>query len=552
MPLNTQRARRARARLATGAVAGLTACLLSSAVAQAATTRLAGTDAVGTHVSSASPGNAEAYKTAGTATGDTTSISVHLDASTTTTAVEVGVYSDDRGRPATLLTSARSNAPVAGWNEIAVPSTRLESGTPYWIAVLNPDDATGTLAWTDRAGGTGGEEQTSGSSELTTLPDEWVVGRNFSDGPLSAYVTGDEHVPPGPTLAVTPSALSFWSTASAGSPAPKTLNIANSGDGSFTYTASETTPWLTVTPASGSAPGSVTVTVNTAGLAAGTYNGSVTITALDAADSPHEVPVTLTVNPARTANGLVGAWAFEETSGDSALDSSGRRNTGTLQGPSRTASGMYGRGLVFDGDDDWVTIADSASLDLRTGMTLEAWVKPDALADVWRTVLIKEQTGRLAYALYANTDAGGPSSHVYTDRDNGVAAPNRLPQGVWSHVATTWDGSTLRVFVNGGEVASMPLDGEIATSSGALRIGGNAIWSEWFDGQIDEVRVYDRALSPAEILADRDTRIDKGSGSEMSPLEKLKALLLKLLARWKEHRGNWSWHDWHGGHFKGR
>jgi hypothetical protein len=551
MRLNTQRARAVHVRLAAGAAAGLAACLLSSAAAHAATTRLAGTDAVGTHVSSANPGNAEAYKTAGSVTGDATSIVVHLDAATTTNAVEVGVYSDEGGRPATLLTSARSNAPVAGWNQIAVPSARLEAGTPYWIAVLNPNDASGSLAWSDRAGGTGGEEQTSGVSELVTLPDEWVNGRNFSDGPLSAYVVGDEHVPPGPALAVTPSALSFWSTAGAGSPAPKVLNVGNSGEGSFTYTVSESTAWLTASPASGSAPGNVTVTVNTTGLAAGTYTGSVTITAPDAAESPREVPVTLTVNPARTANGLVGAWAFEETSGDSALDTSGRRNTGALQGPTRTANGMYGRGLVFDGADDWVTIADNATLDLRNAMTLEAWVKPDALANVWRTILIKEQTSQLSYALYANTDAGGPSGHAYTDRDNGVAGPDRLPQGEWSHVATTWDGATLRVYVNGAEVASIPLEDEIRTSSGALRIGGNAIWGEWFDGQIDEVRVYNRALSPEEILADRDTPISKGSGSEMSPLEKLKALLLKLLARWKEHWGNWSWHDWRGGHFKG-
>ena len=96
-----------------------------------------------------------------------------------------------------------------------------------------------------------------------------------------------------------------------------------------------------------------------------------------------------------------------------------------------------------------------------------------------------------------------------------------------------------------------PLSGTARVSNGALRIGGNAIWGEWFDGTIDEVRVYNRALSPEELLADRDTPIAKGSGSEMSPLEKLKALLMRLLARWKEHWGHWSWNGhrghWHGG-----
>jgi hypothetical protein len=291
------------------------------------------------------------------------------------------------------------------------------------------------------------------------------------------------------------------------------------------------------------------VAIDTRGLAVGTYSGTIRIDA-NAAEAPRDVVVTLTVNPAGGANGLVGAWNFDEASGDSVFDSSGKRNTGTIQGATRT-SGIYGRGLQFDGVDDWVTIADSASLDLTTGMTLEAWVKPEELGSMWRTVVIKEQSNQLAYALYANTDAGKPSGHVFTTSDNGLAGPDRLPAGEWSHVATTWDGTTLRLYVNGEEKASMPLSGTAVRTSGALRIGGNAVWAEWFKGTIDEVRVYNRALTPAQLLADRDTPIEKGSGNRMSALEKLKALLLKLLAYWKEHRGNWSWHDhrghWHGG-----
>jgi hypothetical protein len=550
MKQESLRSRTLRARLTTGAAAGLAACLLLSASAQAATTRVAGTDVVGTNVSGASPGRAEVYKVSATTTGDTTSISVHLDASSTASALEVGVYSDEDGQASTLLTSGRINAPVAGWNEVAVTATRLEAGESYWIAILNPLDSTGTLRWTDRAGGSGGGEQTSGSAILTTLPDEWIAGTNFSDGPLSAYVTGEEPAPAGPTLGVTPSALSFWATAGTNSPAPKTLEISNTGAGSFTYSASESTPWLSISGASGSAPGSVTVSVDTTGLAAGTHTGTVTVEASGADGSPRDVPVTLTVNPTRTVSGLVGAWNFDETSGDSLLDASGRRNTGTIMGANRTA-GIYGRGLSFDGESDWVTVADSSSLDLTNAMTLEAWVKPDNLYDVWRTILIKEQSGQLAYALYANTDAAGPSGNVYTDHDNGLTSSERLAADTWSHVAMTWDGITMRLYVNGGEVASIPFEGTAATSSGALRIGGNAIWGEWFDGEIDEVRVYNRALSPAELLADKDTPIKRGSGSEMSPLEKLKALILKLLARWKQHWGDWDWRD-RFGHFKGR
>jgi hypothetical protein len=56
--------------------------------------------------------------------------------------------------------------------------------------------------------------------------------------------------------------------------------------------------------------------------------------------------------------------------------------------------------------------------------------------------------------------------------------------------------------VNGAQVSSRAVSGAMRVTGGALRIGGNAIWSEWFAGRIDEVRVYDRALTPAQIQAD--------------------------------------------------
>jgi hypothetical protein len=140
-------------------------------------------------------------------------------------------------------------------------------------------------------------------------------------------------------------------------------------------------------------------------------------------------------------------------------------------------------------------------------MTLEAWVKPSALGTTWRTVVIKEQSTQLSYALYANNGRGRPSGHVYTDKDNQLAAPAALAVNQWSHVASTWDGTTTRLYVNGSLVASAPLSGTMRTSGNPLRIGGNMVWNEWFKGALDEVRVYNRALSAAEVAQDRDTPI---------------------------------------------
>ena len=77
-----------------------------------------------------------------------------------------------------------------------------------------------------------------------------------------------------------------------------------------------------------------------------------------------------------------------------------------------------------------------------------------------------------------------------------------LSANVWTHVAGTYSGSTLGLFLNGVQVASLPISGAIPASTGPLRIGGNCIWGEFFQGRLDEVRIYNPALTAAEIQAD--------------------------------------------------
>ena len=74
---------------------------------------------------------------------------------------------------------------------------------------------------------------------------------------------------------------------------------------------------------------------------------------------------------------------------------------------------------------------------------------------------------------------------------------------MWSHLAVTYDGANLRFYVNGTQASTQARTGSIATSTGPLRIGGNASWaSEFLTGRIDEVRVYNRALTAAQIATD--------------------------------------------------
>ena len=85
---------------------------------------------------------------------------------------------------------------------------------------------------------------------------------------------------------------------------------------------------------------------------------------------------------------------------------------------------------------------DAASLHLTTGMTLEAWVKPSALAS-WRTVILKEAAGGLAYSLYASDNASRPEGYVHVTVDTAASGTSALTLNAWTHVAVSYDGATL-------------------------------------------------------------------------------------------------------------
>jgi len=141
-------------------------------------------------------------------------------------------------------------------------------------------------------------------------------------------------------------------------------------------------------------------------------------------------------------------------------------------------------------------------------MTLEAWVKPTLANTTFQTVLLKTQSGNLVYSLYSNTDTGKPDTEAIIGGSAKVlGGPSSLPVGTWSYLTATYDGSNLRLFLNGTQIAQQAVSGSIATSTGALGIGGNSVWGEWFNGWIDEVRIYNRALSAGEIQNDMFTSV---------------------------------------------
>jgi hypothetical protein len=208
--------------------------------------------------------------------------------------------------------------------------------------------------------------------------------------------------------------------------------------------------------------------------------------------------------------GLVAAYAFDEGNGATLHDAAGGDDHGTISGAVWAGAGRHGGALQFDGVDDSVRIPDRAALDLTNAMTLSAWVRPSALGTRWRTVLFKEQPTHMTYALYAGASDGRPTGQAYVGGQRDARGPSGLALNTWTHLAATYDGAHLRLYVNGTVVRTLAVTGNMTVSSGPLKLGGNAIWNEWFAGLMDDVRIYNRALSAAEIQGDMETAVSLG------------------------------------------
>lgn len=216
---------------------------------------------------------------------------------------------------------------------------------------------------------------------------------------------------------------------------------------------------------------------------------------------------------------LVAAYSFDEAAGSTVNDLSDKGNNGTLGTAVRTPAGKFGSALSFNGFNAKVTIPDAASLRLSGAMTLEAWVNPSAIDTTWRDVI---QKGDDNYFLLATTSSGPPAAGGTFGGVNAYSlGPSNLPLNTWTHLAATYDGATLRLFVNGSQASSSPRTGNIALSASPLEIGGDSVFGQFFQGMIDEVRIFNVARTPTQIQSDMDTPI-----SQSVPLVALSSVAL--------------------------
>jgi hypothetical protein len=222
-------------------------------------------------------------------------------------------------------------------------------------------------------------------------------------------------------------------------------------------------------------------------------------------------------------SGLVAAYNFDEVSGATVLDASGLGNHGTLNGAAIRTDGKFGRALFFDGYSNWVTLPDARALDLTTAMTLEAWVHPNQLNDR-QPILAKQGTTKGSPHRGYMLSAGDPSGQgrveveIFKDDNNksSLLSSAALNTSDWQHVAFVYqyvgDGSsTMTLYINGvARGSSTAAVGPVQKNAQPLELG-RYYWSSgyarYFNGLIDNVRIYNRALTASEIRTNMDTPV---------------------------------------------
>ncbi len=178
---------------------------------------------------------------------------------------------------------------------------------------------------------------------------------------------------------------------------------------------------------------------------------------------------------------------------------------GTLQNGAAFAPGKVGTAFSFDGVDEQVEIADVPGLNPTTAVTLEAWVNPQSLDRAYNAVVAKSGAGGRSYGLWITSGGKVHVEGTGVGSSYAVTATGLVAPGVWTHVAAVITaGSGFEIYVNGA-LRTQTGSGSpaLSASTSPVTIGNSdaASGDYWFAGLIDEVAVFDRALTAAEIQA---------------------------------------------------
>lgn len=202
---------------------------------------------------------------------------------------------------------------------------------------------------------------------------------------------------------------------------------------------------------------------------------------------------------------LVGNWNMEEGSGNTLLDATSYGNNASLIGGPTWVSGVSGLAIRFDGSSQYATVPDNSSLDVTNAVTLAAWIKPEKSGSA-QVIMKKGLTGESdGYEL--SLVSNGKIFFRINQLTNGEtyrlnSSVTHPTDGVtWMHIAASFDGSTIRLYINGKENKAVSFSSPVSIISNSLPlgIGAQSNGGNRYQGALDDLRVYNRALSASEI-----------------------------------------------------
>ncbi len=339
----------------------------------------------------------------------------------------------------TLTWSARANA---GWISSISPLNGTNNST-VTIGVSLAGLAAGTYNASITVGATG--------ATVRTIPVSLTVN------PASTSAT--------PAIGISASSLTFGGTAGGVNPAAQSFTVSNTGTGTLAWTASDNAAWLTLSPATGTNTGTVSATVNLAGLTAGTYSGTITAAATGA--TSRTIPVSLTVNPATTATPIIGlslasltyagtagganpaaqtftvsntgAGTLTWTAGDSAswltLTPATGTNTGTVTASvslAGLAAGTYSGTIT-------VSAAGATSRTLPVSLTVGSGTATTNSATL--TWVPNTETDLAGYKIYVGTQSGVYGDPIVLGRVNTYQVANLVVGTTYFFCITAYDNA---------------------------------------------------------------------------------------------------------------
>jgi hypothetical protein len=406
------------------------------------------------------------------------------------------VINTTAGAPGAGYVSVEQGALPAGeWSHVAMTFDPASGELALYAngQILLTATKVGNIVTSDAAVIIGGEAAGPSFRPFPGLIDELTVyNRALSAQEVAAIAQPPGKCPPAQTIAFTSTALD-----SAKLGGTYTVSATGGRSGNPVVFSSLTPGVCTVAGTSVSLVGGGTCTV------AANQEGDATY--LDAA----QVTQSSTVYPpcAPTPSGAVSWWRGDGNAAD-ALDG----NPGTLQQGTTFAAGYVGQSFAFDGVDDWVFLGHAAGLQFPTGLTIEAWAKPRYVEgsgeQVYHLVLSKwaqsASYDSYWFGLYMGENTIRPLGVLLQDGLGYLSAEGgSVPADEWSHLALTYDGTSgaLTLYVNGQAVASALRAGTILSTAADVIMGGEATGPTFrpFPGLLDEVTVYNRALSALEI-----------------------------------------------------